>query len=131
MTQKPLSDDKSARVPKPSDGKKSGTLCLFLTGDAPQAEPQAGPPAALPEGSAPAAPVRPAPAAPVRPAPAAPARPAPPYARFRFCRGFIDDLNRILPIRLRIRLEGEVSKGRTRGQVDGPGLRFRWEFLEH
>ena len=57
---------------------------------------------------------------------------APPstYARFRVCRGFIDDLNRILPIRLRIQLEAEVEKGHAAGQVGGSTLRFRWEYLE-
>jgi hypothetical protein len=62
-----------------------------------------------------------------------PARPAgqeSAYARFRLCRGFIDDLNRILPIRLRIQLEGELAEGRTRGKVEGASLRFRWEFAE-
>lgn len=53
------------------------------------------------------------------------------YARFRVCRGFIDDLNSILPIRLRIRLESELLKGGMRGQVDGPVHKFRWEFMEH
>jgi hypothetical protein len=56
--------------------------------------------------------------------------PQAPYVRFRLCRGFIDDLNRVLPIRLRIQLEGEITKGRRRGQVEGGALRFRWEFTE-
>ncbi|MDB5047607.1 MAG: hypothetical protein JWO30_678 [Fibrobacteres bacterium] len=55
----------------------------------------------------------------------------PAYARFRLCRGFIDDLTRILPIRLRIQLEGDLANGATSGQVDGPPMRFRWEFREH
>jgi hypothetical protein len=59
-----------------------------------------------------------------------PARPQPPYIRFRLCRGFIDDLNRVLPIRVRIQLEGELAKGRKRGTFEGPVLRFRWDFLE-
>ena len=53
-----------------------------------------------------------------------------PYARFRLCRGFIDDLNRILPIRARIRLEGELAQGLMRGELEAP-IRFRWEFVEH
>ncbi len=57
-------------------------------------------------------------------------RPLAPYVRFRLCRGFIDDLNRVLPIRVRIQLEGELAKGSTRGQVEGGSLRFQWEFTE-
>ena len=58
------------------------------------------------------------------------ARPQVPYIRFRLCRGFIDDLNRVLPIRVRIQLEGEIVKGGRRGQVAGGTMRFRWEFME-
>lgn len=58
------------------------------------------------------------------------ARPQVPYIRFRLCRGFIDDLNRVLPIRVRIQLEGEIVKGGRRGQVEGGAMRFRWEFTE-
>lgn len=54
----------------------------------------------------------------------------PPYARFRLCRGFIDDLNRILPIRLRIQLEGELAEGKSKGRMETPSLRFHWEFSE-
>ena len=53
-----------------------------------------------------------------------------PYVRFRLCRGFIDDLNRVLPIRVRIQMEGEIVKGRRRGQVEAGAMRFRWEFAE-
>jgi hypothetical protein len=53
-----------------------------------------------------------------------------PYTRFKICRGFIDDLNRLLPIRVRILLEIEIGRGRTGGEVDGTQLRFRWEFQE-
>ena len=52
-----------------------------------------------------------------------------PFARLRLCRGFLDDLNRILPIRARIRLEGELAQGLVRGEMDAP-IRFRWEFTE-
>jgi hypothetical protein len=55
---------------------------------------------------------------------------AQPYSRFRICRGFIDDLNRLLPIRMRIHLEVEIGRGRSDGLVESPQLRFRWEFLE-
>lgn len=65
-----------------------------------------------------------------RPEEAGNPRPLTPYVRFRLCRGFIDDLNRVLPIRVRIQLEGELSKGRMRGEVEGGSLRFRWEFTE-
>lgn len=60
--------------------------------------------------------------------PDAPAAPA--YARFRLCRGFLDDLNRDLPIRMRIQLETEIAKGRDRGRMEsaGTGAGFRWEF---
>lgn len=58
------------------------------------------------------------------------ARPQAPYVRFRLCRGYIDDLNRVLPIRVRIQLEGEIGKGGRRGQVEGGVMRFRWEFTE-
>jgi hypothetical protein len=92
--------------------RRSGTLCLFL----------------LEEQGTPEGPVSGAPADAA--APEARSRPQPPYARFRLCRGFIDDLNRLLPIRLRIQLEGEISNGRQRGRVEGPSLRFRWEFAE-
>ncbi|MDB5103225.1 MAG: hypothetical protein JWP91_914 [Fibrobacteres bacterium] len=61
---------------------------------------------------------------------ALPADPAA-YALFRMCRGFIDDLNRMLPIRTRIHLEGEIAHGRSQGKVDGPKASFRWEFMEH
>lgn len=67
-----------------------------------------------------------APGEPVSPPPAA----GPAYARFRLCRGFLDDLNRILPIRMRIQLEAEIAKGRDRGRIEGAGAAtgFRWEF---
>lgn len=55
---------------------------------------------------------------------------APPYARFRLTRGFLDDLARVLPIRMRIRLEREIANGRDRGRMEpaGSGTGFRWEF---
>ena len=109
MMQKSLS-------PRPREAaRKSGTLNLFLMDDPGASLPAAPIPAMIDAG----------PAVPPRSA-----RQEPPYARFRLCRGFIDDLNRILPIRLRIQLEGELAEGRARGQVDGPSLRFRWEFTE-
>ncbi len=54
----------------------------------------------------------------------------PPYARFRMTRGFLDDLNRMLPIRLRIQLETEINKGRNRGRIEGKGPAFHWEFTQ-
>lgn len=51
-----------------------------------------------------------------------------PYGRFRVCRGFIDDLNRVLPIRLRIQLEGDISKGALTGGFQAGTVRYRWEF---
>lgn len=53
------------------------------------------------------------------------------YARLRLCRGFLDDLNRILPIRMRIRIEAEIAEGRTTGRLEAirAGHAFRWEFL--
>lgn len=51
-----------------------------------------------------------------------------PYGRFRVCRGFIDDLNRVLPIRLRIQLEGDISKGGLTGGFQAGQVRYRWEF---
>ena len=67
-----------------------------------------------------------APGEPVSPTPA----PVPAYALFRLCRGFLDDLNRVLPIRMRIQLETEIAKGRDRGRIEGAGsgTGFRWEF---
>ena len=50
------------------------------------------------------------------------------YGRFRVCRGFIDDLNRVLPIRLRIQLEGDISKGGLTGSFRAGEVRYRWEF---
>lgn len=63
-------------------------------------------------------------------APQSEAPTGPPYARFRMTRGFLDDLNRILPIRMRIQLESEIAKGRDRGRMDVPGTAFLWEFAE-
>lgn len=54
-----------------------------------------------------------------------------PYGRFRVCRGFIDDLNRVLPIRLRIQLEGDISKGALTGGFQAGTVRYRWEFQVH
>jgi hypothetical protein len=51
-----------------------------------------------------------------------------PYGRFRVCRGFIDDLNRVLPIRLRIQLEGDISKGGLTGSFRAGEIGYRWEF---
>ena len=50
------------------------------------------------------------------------------YGRFRVCRGFIDDLNRVLPIRLRIQREGDISKGGLTGSFRAGEVRYRWEF---
>jgi hypothetical protein len=50
------------------------------------------------------------------------------YGRFRVCRGFIDDLNRVLPIRLRIQLEGDISKGGLTGTFRAGEVKYRWEF---
>lgn len=50
------------------------------------------------------------------------------YNRFKVCRGFIDDLNRVLPIRLRIQLEGEISRGALTGRFQAGQVRYRWEF---
>ena len=63
--------------------------------------------------------------------PEAPAGPREPYARFRVCRGFLDDLNHILPIRMRIRIESEIAQGSAAGHAEGPGAGpgFRWEFV--
>ncbi|GEM_PF-6151626 len=53
-----------------------------------------------------------------------------PYTRFKICRGFIDDLNRLLPIRLRIHLEIAIGRGKIGGEAESPQQTFRWEFLE-
>lgn len=52
-----------------------------------------------------------------------------PYGRFRVTRGFIDDLNRVLPIRLRIQLEGDIAKGGMTGGFQAGSVHYRWEFL--
>lgn len=54
--------------------------------------------------------------------------PADPYGRFRVTRGFIDDLNRVLPIRLRIQLEGEIARGGLTGVFQAGQVKYRWEF---
>lgn len=51
-----------------------------------------------------------------------------PYGRFRVTRGFIDDLNRVLPIRLRIQLEGDIAKGGLTGGFQAGTVAYRWEF---
>lgn len=51
-----------------------------------------------------------------------------PYARFRVCRGFIDDLNRMLPIRVRIQLEADICAGLCAGEIRGPQGFYRWDF---
>ena len=61
-------------------------------------------------------------------APAPAGHPSQPYARFKVCRGFIDDLNRLLPIRVRIELEGRVAAGEAAGEIHAPQGVFRWEF---
>ena len=86
---------------KTAPARRSGTLKLFL----------AGPGAAESAGDA-------------------KVQPSPAYAHFRLCRGFLDDLNRMLPIRLRIQLETEIGKGRDRGRMEAAGPGFRWEFTE-
>ncbi len=53
-----------------------------------------------------------------------------PYNRFKVCRGFIDDLNRVLPIRLRIQLEGEISRGGLTGSFKAGQVHYRWEFQQ-
>ena len=50
------------------------------------------------------------------------------YGRFGVCRGFIDDLNRVLPIRLRIQLEGDIAKGGLTGSFRAGDVRYQWEF---
>ena len=87
-----------------ASAKRSGTLKLYLT--APGQPQDAGTPADATSAT------------------------AAPYARFRMCRGFLDDLNRMLPIRLRIQLETEIGKGHSRGRMEGNGPGFRWEFTE-
>ena len=54
--------------------------------------------------------------------------PSEPYGRFRVTRGFIDDLNRVLPIRLRIQLEGEIARGGLTGAFQAGPVKSRWEF---
>lgn len=54
--------------------------------------------------------------------------PAQPYGRFKVTRGFIDDLNRVLPIRLRIQLEGEIDRGGLTGSFQAGAVKYRWEF---
>ena len=54
--------------------------------------------------------------------------PPEPHSRFRVCRGFIDDLNRVLPIRLRIQLEGEITRGALTGAFQAGQARSRWDF---
>jgi hypothetical protein len=120
MPQNPVPLRKTAPSRKPTEGRKSGTLSLFLPEEAALQDSRAEPAAVPPEADSLAGSAAPG-----------PGRQVLPYARFRFCRGFIDDLNLILPIRVRIRLETEIAKGRIRGQVEGPALRFRWEFLVH
>lgn len=56
------------------------------------------------------------------------AGPSEPYGRFRVTRGFIDDLNRVLPIRLRIQLEGDIARGGLTGSFQAGTVRYRWEF---
>jgi hypothetical protein len=51
-----------------------------------------------------------------------------PYARFKVCRGFIDDLNRLLPIRVRIELETRIAGGTGSGEIQSPQGLYRWEF---
>ena len=60
--------------------------------------------------------------------PKAPSGPSQPYGRFKVTRGFIDDLNRILPIRLRIQLEGEIARGGLTGGFQAGDVRYAWEF---
>jgi hypothetical protein len=50
-----------------------------------------------------------------------------PYSMFRVCRGFIDDLNHLLPIRARITIEGRIAAGETSGEVQTPTNLVRWE----
>ncbi len=52
------------------------------------------------------------------------------YARLHLRRGFLDDLNRILLIRIRIRIETEIAQGSISGRIEaaGAGPAFRWEF---
>lgn len=92
------------RAGNPSSGRFTGTLSLFQMDHMDRGE-EAGPSSLQ-------------------------ARPQASYVRFRLCRGYIDDLNRVLPIRVRIQLEGEIGKGGRRGRVEGGAMRFRWEFAE-
>lgn len=50
------------------------------------------------------------------------------YAHFKVSRGYIDDLNRILPIRQRINLEAEISRGTLTGPMQLRGSQFHWAF---
>ena len=50
------------------------------------------------------------------------------FARFGVCRGFVDDLNHLISIRLRIDLETEIANGRRQGDIRSGQLLFRWEF---
>lgn len=54
--------------------------------------------------------------------------PSQPHGRFKVTRGFIDDLNRVLPIRLRIQLEGEIGKGGLTGRFQTGQVGYSWEF---
>jgi hypothetical protein len=60
--------------------------------------------------------------------PKTPSGPSQPYGRFKVTRGFIDDLNRVLPIRLRIQLEGEIARGGLTGGFQAGQVRYGWEF---
>jgi hypothetical protein len=51
-----------------------------------------------------------------------------PYVRFKVCRGFIDDLNRMLPIRVRIEMETRIASGSSGGEIRSPQGLYRWEF---
>ena len=51
-----------------------------------------------------------------------------PYAYFKVCRGYIDDINGFLSIRLRIRLETQIAEGVERGELEVANAPFHWEF---
>ncbi len=54
-----------------------------------------------------------------------------PFTRFKVTRGFIDDLNRLLPLRMRIHIEVEIGRGKQSGEAENSQTHIRWEFQEY